>query len=528
MANLKIGATNDHLEREADAVANSIMRMPESGLIQRKCTACDEEEKIHRKPHTNFVQKKGAQGNRVASEPLSNQIRSSSGKGRAIPQPTRSFMENRFNADFSNINIHTGSEAAHMSQELGAKAFTVGNDIYFNSSQFLPGTHEGKHLLAHELAHTMQPAPFIQKQAQPQPSPGFHPDVNIDPRSAEVILTYARRALGNFSLRGELTEPLNILSDATGISLGLPPSTLDVSLAYTDRCNRALQNFFIRVNQRQAAGQPVFDFSQANWSPSVGAGMRIGGLLIDASGSATFNGDQFQALSIALTFTSGVSEVIPDECRNTRPTDSRDPSTPGEITLNCREFECSAPITVANLAMHRLCCIGPRTPATPEIAPMTIYFFYDTPVFKPESNSTLSMVLDAMRVFTTAHIRITGHTSMEGTDEYNQRLSERRAQAVRAYLELQGIDPSRIHILAMGEHAPAVLEPAEPSPQSLRMPGNEAIRDLNRRAEVILYDPTGTNSFLPSFPPFVLTLPTRHDSGARLLPPFQLSTGSLD
>ena len=45
-------------------------------------------------------------------------------------------MESRFGADFSNVNIHTGSYAVQMSKELNAQAFTVGNNIYFNEGKY--------------------------------------------------------------------------------------------------------------------------------------------------------------------------------------------------------------------------------------------------------------------------------------------------------------------------------------------------------------------------------------------------------
>ena len=59
-------------------------------------------------------------------------------------------------ADFSGVKIHTDEKAASLSESLGAKAFTHGQDIYFNKGNFNPGTKEGKHLLAHELTHTIQ------------------------------------------------------------------------------------------------------------------------------------------------------------------------------------------------------------------------------------------------------------------------------------------------------------------------------------------------------------------------------------
>ncbi len=76
--------------------------------------------------------------------------------GSPLPAPARSFFERRFGHDFSDVRIHTGGRADGMAQSLGARAFTLGNDIAFASGQFAPQTSEGRHLLAHELTHTLQ------------------------------------------------------------------------------------------------------------------------------------------------------------------------------------------------------------------------------------------------------------------------------------------------------------------------------------------------------------------------------------
>jgi hypothetical protein len=69
---------------------------------------------------------------------------------------TQSSMERRFGADFSAVRIHTDAVSAHMSRALNAHAFTIGRDIYFASGQYAPRGDRGRHLLAHELAHTVQ------------------------------------------------------------------------------------------------------------------------------------------------------------------------------------------------------------------------------------------------------------------------------------------------------------------------------------------------------------------------------------
>lgn len=75
-------------------------------------------------------------------------------------------MESRFGTDFSDVKIHTGSEAVQMSSELNAQAFAVGNDIYFNEGKYNPNSDSGKHLLAHELTHTVQQSGGIGRKIQ--------------------------------------------------------------------------------------------------------------------------------------------------------------------------------------------------------------------------------------------------------------------------------------------------------------------------------------------------------------------------
>ena len=147
-------ATHRHIED--GMLSPKAVRIPKNGLIQRKCAACEEEDKIQRKPLVSFIQRKEGQGGERASQLVSNRIDASKGRGKALPKTTKNFMESRFGTDFSKVNIHIGPEATQLSNELNAQAFTVGNDIYFNSGKFSPGTPEGKHLLAHELTHTIQ------------------------------------------------------------------------------------------------------------------------------------------------------------------------------------------------------------------------------------------------------------------------------------------------------------------------------------------------------------------------------------
>ncbi|MDN3581247.1 eCIS core domain-containing protein [Mucilaginibacter flavus] len=167
---LTVGETNDPMEQQADDMADKVMRMPERSLIQREVDDTDDEN-INRKPLSGqlppFIQAKG-DGGGVASPAVTNGIAATRGGGQSMSNGTKSFMESRFGNDFSDVRIHTDDYAAQMSNELNAQAFTVGNDIYFNSGKYAPEVSGGKRLLAHELTHTIQQGKSIKPKIQKQ------------------------------------------------------------------------------------------------------------------------------------------------------------------------------------------------------------------------------------------------------------------------------------------------------------------------------------------------------------------------
>lgn len=76
--------------------------------------------------------------------------------GEPLDSDTREFMESRFEEDFSQVRIHRDGRSAEAAGQVNALAYTVKNDVVFGKGQYKPGTHEGKHLIAHELAHVIQ------------------------------------------------------------------------------------------------------------------------------------------------------------------------------------------------------------------------------------------------------------------------------------------------------------------------------------------------------------------------------------
>jgi uncharacterized protein DUF4157 len=81
---------------------------------------------------------------------------SNSGNGSTLTPDTRQFFEPRFGHNFSNVRVHTDGSANNAARSLGARAYTVGEDITFAPGEYQPSTQPGRHLLAHELAHVVQ------------------------------------------------------------------------------------------------------------------------------------------------------------------------------------------------------------------------------------------------------------------------------------------------------------------------------------------------------------------------------------
>ena len=171
-AKLTVGQEDDPLEHEADAMADTVMRMPVNSFIQRKCAGCGEEEKVQKKAVNGITAVSQSQSDKGATvnPSTAEAIKSSAGSGNRMDAETNSFMSNRFGSNFSEIKIHTDSESINLNRDLNARAFTVGRDIYFNEGEYQPASAQGKKLLAHELTHTIQQGRGAVGQVQRTPA----------------------------------------------------------------------------------------------------------------------------------------------------------------------------------------------------------------------------------------------------------------------------------------------------------------------------------------------------------------------
>lgn len=79
-----------------------------------------------------------------------------SGGGERMDDRTAQHMEERFGEDFSGVRIHRDARAADSARAVNAHAYTVGNEIVFQSGRYDPDSETGRRTLAHELTHVVQ------------------------------------------------------------------------------------------------------------------------------------------------------------------------------------------------------------------------------------------------------------------------------------------------------------------------------------------------------------------------------------
>ena len=137
------------IQREALPEDDELQMKPERG-IQRE--ALPEDDELQMKP---MVQR-ASDGGIAATPDLETSIQQARGSGQPLADSIKSPMEQTFGADFSGVKVHTDTQADHLNQSIQAKAFTTGQDVFFRSGAYEPGSRGGQELLAHELTHVVQ------------------------------------------------------------------------------------------------------------------------------------------------------------------------------------------------------------------------------------------------------------------------------------------------------------------------------------------------------------------------------------
>jgi hypothetical protein len=132
----RISKPSDQSEQEADQIANEVLsNASPAPVINAKLAHHVDEDSSAAAPNVD----------RVANR-----------SGTSLPLALREEMEQKFGADFSDVQLHSDSEAQLSAKAMNANAYTIRNNIVFGEGQLSPESTEGRHLIAHELIHVVQ------------------------------------------------------------------------------------------------------------------------------------------------------------------------------------------------------------------------------------------------------------------------------------------------------------------------------------------------------------------------------------
>ncbi len=138
-AKLTVNTPGDIFEREAERIADLVMATPGQAV---------------RSAPLQTQRLAGSSGGQM--EAPASVDRALASPGRPLELALRHEMEQGFGYDFSRVRVHTGTAAEQSARDVNAQAYTVGRNVVFGAGRFVPGSHEGMRLLAHELTHVAQ------------------------------------------------------------------------------------------------------------------------------------------------------------------------------------------------------------------------------------------------------------------------------------------------------------------------------------------------------------------------------------
>ncbi|SAK62934.1 hypothetical protein AWB78_02098 [Caballeronia calidae] len=146
---LEVSQPGDVHEREAEHFADRVMAAPEPAMASPSVAGDEHQRRIDRassgEPEANL---------HPDAEHAVHAASNSAGE--PLPAKLQRKFGDALNADLGGVRIHTGSQSVEAARAINARAYTTGGNIHFNQGQYDPHSAAGQHLLAHELAHTVQ------------------------------------------------------------------------------------------------------------------------------------------------------------------------------------------------------------------------------------------------------------------------------------------------------------------------------------------------------------------------------------
>ena len=159
--------------------------------------------------------------------------RGGSGTSTVMPDDVRSKMENSFGTDFSGVNVHQNSEQA---SNIGALAYTQGNDVHFAPGQYNPGSTKGQELLGHELAHVVQQRQGrVKPDAEQKKGMNINSDTSLEKEADEMGEKAAQGKMANVAGKGSGVQKQ---SEGQEITIDNKPYDIDKESPWPENVNK--------------------------------------------------------------------------------------------------------------------------------------------------------------------------------------------------------------------------------------------------------------------------------------------------
>jgi len=227
-ARLAIGPADDPYEREADAVADQVLRRdpaeepPPTAIgrvqrqVQRACARCARTlatgagelcpacaaAAAHDESERRVARKEVDAESTPASGHIPDAVTATLDTGgEPLDRAARADMEGRFGHDFSRVRVHADAHAAASAQAINALAYTAGEQVVFGAGRYAPHTESGRWLLAHELTHVIQ-----QRGDVVAPLRAGGPAVQRDEDKKEDFDTEQRRLIRDAKTDGDVKD----------------------------------------------------------------------------------------------------------------------------------------------------------------------------------------------------------------------------------------------------------------------------------------------------------------------------------
>jgi len=233
------------------------------------------------------------------------------------------------------------------------------------------------------------------------------------------------------------------------------------------------ENVALRVDVRD---NMIFDDQVHNIETTAGVVFRFGG---------TAKAAQEKSPEAAPVQEAQATQPVDSDHDGVPDTLDRCPGTPGGVAVDAKgcpvdtdgdgvaDYLDTCPDTPSGAAVDSKGC--PVAAVQPKVMVLSfedVHFDFNQSTLKPEAKAILKRNIELLNENPQAQIRIAGFTSASGTEDYNQKLSERRANSVREYLVSEGlIESSRLSIIGYGEKHPVAFEA---QPKDLNSPAAKA------------------------------------------------------